>query len=105
MQGNETVKVKRPVGTDWQGDPTGDAEEFDLTRCQLWPRSSTEDSARGRVIIEGWNVYVPAGRRTVLATDVVEIRGEEHLVVGKPGAYDMKGRDKGQIFVTSRTGT
>lgn len=105
MQGNETVVIKREQDVDWQGDPVGDSSEIVLTRCQLWPRSSTEDSDRGRVIIEGWNVFVPKGQAAVLATDIVEIRGEDHLVVGKPGAYDIKGRDKGQIFVTSRTGT
>lgn len=102
-RGAETVVVKRQE-KDWQGDPTGPIQEIELTQCQLWPRTSTEDRAAGRVIIEGWNVYVPAGRPEVLATDVVAIRGDDHLVVGKPGSYDLKGRDKGQIFVTSRTG-
>lgn len=106
MQGKETVIVKRPAEVDWQGDPVGSPTEEDLLRCQLWPRTSTESDEKGRVIIEGWNVFIPPGQVTdVLATDVLEIRGEEYSVVGVPGRYDMKGRDKGTIVVASRTGS
>ena len=105
MRGNETVRVKRPVPVDWQGDPTGPPQEFDITNCQLWPRSSTEDSARGRVIIDGWNLYIPPrSPNTVYATDTIVVRDQEYSVVGVPGAYDLKGKDKGMIVVLSRTG-
>mgnify|MGYP001604790237 CR=1 FL=1 len=105
MKGAETVHVKRPSAVDWQGDPSGAPTEFDIPSCQLWPRSSTEDSAAGRVIIEGWNVYIPPkSANTVYATDILVIRGDEHSVVGVPGKYDLKGRDKGAIVVLSRTG-
>lgn len=105
IRGNETITVKRPAPVDWQGDPTGPPDEFEIPFCQLWPRSSTEDAAAGRVIIEGWNVYIPPGSaNTVYATDTVVIRGDEYSVVGVPGKYDLKGRDKGMIVVTSRTG-
>jgi hypothetical protein len=105
MRGAETIRVKRPAPVDWQGDPTGDPQEFDIRNCQLWPRSSTEDSDRGRVIIEGWNVYIPPGSpNSVYATDTIVVRGDEYSVVGVPGAYDLKGKDKGMIVVLSRTG-
>lgn len=105
MKGNETIHVKRPAPLDWQGDPTGAPQEFDIAFCQLWPRSSTEDAARGRVIIEGWNVYIPPGApNSVFATDTVVVRGEEFSVVGVPGKYDLKGKDKGMIVVLSRSG-
>lgn len=105
MRGKETVHVKRPGATDWQGDPTGPPAEFDIPFCQLWPRSSTEDSAAGRVIIDGWNLYVPPGStNTVHATDTVVVRDEEFNVVGVPGIYDLKGKDKGMIVVLERVG-
>jgi hypothetical protein len=104
MRGKETVVVERAGAPDWQGDPTGATTTFELTGCQLWPRSSTEDSARGRVILEGWNVYVPPPSEEVLPTDVLVIRGERHNVEGVPGRYDLKGRDKGTIIVTSKEG-
>jgi hypothetical protein len=105
MRGTEVIHVKRPAPADWQGDPTGDPEEFDIPFCQIWPRSSTEDASRGRVIIEGWNVYVPPrSQNTIYATDTVTIRGEEFSVVGVPGQYDLKGKDKGLLAVVSRTG-
>jgi hypothetical protein len=105
MQGNETIRVKRPAPLDWQGDPTGPPQEFDIPRCQLWPRTSTENAAAGQVIIEGWNVYIPPRSvNTVYATDTVSIRGLDYNVVGVPGKYDLKGKDKGMIVVVSRTG-
>lgn len=105
MRGNETVIVRRPAPVDWRGDPTGPPAEFTITRCQLWPRSSTEDAARGRVIIDGLNLYIPPGSpNSVFATDTVVVRGDEYSVVGVPGAYDLKGKDKGMIVVLSRTG-
>lgn len=105
MRGAETIHVKRPSEPDWQGDPSGPAAEFDIQFCQLWPRSSTEDAAAGRVIIEGWNVYIPPGSaNSVYATDTVVVRGVEYSVVGVPGKYDLKGKDKGMIVVLSRTG-
>jgi hypothetical protein len=106
VRGNETVRVKRPGAVDWQGDPTGEDSEFDIPFCQIWPRSSTEDSAAGRVIIEGWNVYIPPkSSNTIHATDTVVVRDEEFVVVGVPGAYDLKGRDKGIIVVLKRVGS
>lgn len=106
MRGNETIRVKRPGAVDWQGDPTGAAQEFDIDFCQLWPRSSTEDAAGGRVIIDGWNVYIPPGSpNSVYATDIITIRGLDYNVVGVPGQYDLKGKDKGMIVVTSRVGS
>lgn len=105
MRGNEIVHVKRPAPTDWQGDPSGPPQEFDIPYCQLWPRTSTEGASGGRIIIEGWNVYIPPrSANSIFATDTVVIRGEEFNVVGVPGAYDLKGRDKGMIAVVSRTG-
>ena len=81
MKGNEVVTLTRPGEPDWQGDraPGG---VYTLRGCQLWPRSSTEDATQGRVILEGWNVYVPAGQPLVEATDTLTIRGEQHQVVG-----------------------
>lgn len=105
MRGAETVHVKRPGELDWQGDPVGPPAEFDVTNCQLWPRTSTEDSDSGRVIIDGWNLYVPPrSPNTIFATDTVTVRGEEFNVVGVPGRYDLKGRDKGMIVVLERVG-
>jgi hypothetical protein len=104
MRGKETVGVKRAGAPDWQGDATM-TSAGSLKQCQLWPRTSTEDTAQGRVIIQGWNVYAPPGQEvTVLATDILVIRGKDHLVVGVPGAYDRNGRDKGTIIVTSKVG-
>jgi hypothetical protein len=105
MRGNETVTVKRPAPKDWQGDPTGPDAEFEIPNCQLWPRSSTEDAARGRVIIDGLNLFIPPGSaNSVYATDTVVVRGDEYSVVGVPGSYDLKGKPKGMIVVLSRTG-
>lgn len=105
MRGNETVHVVRPGEVDWQGDPVGDPAEFDIPNCQLWPRTSTEDASEGRVIIDGWNLYVPPrSANTVYATDVVTVRGEDFNVEGVPGKYDLKGKDKGMIVVLKRVG-
>jgi hypothetical protein len=105
MRGAETITVKRATADpDWQGDSTL-ATAGELRNCQLWPRTSTEDAEHGQRIIEGWNVYAPPGQDlTVLATDILQIRGKDHNVVGVPGEYDLKGRPKGTIIVASRTG-
>lgn len=106
MRGAETITVKRADQVDWQGDPVGAPTEFEIPFCQVWPRSSTEDSDRGRVIIEGWNVYIPPrSANTVYATDTVVVRGEEFTVDGVPGAYDLKGKDKGMLVVLRRVGS
>ena len=105
MRGAETVVIRRPAEPDWQGDSTGEAVEYTVGQCQLWPRVSSEDEAGGRKIIEGWNVYIPP--QTVvepLATDTIVVRGQHLQVVGTPGRYDIKGRDKGTILVCSKTG-
>ena len=106
MRGAETILLKRNADVDWQGDPIGSPPApVEIVGCQLWPRESSEDDDRGRVILSGWNVYIPPGSGvTVLATDVLNIRGVDHQVVGVPGHYDYKGRDKGTILVASTTG-
>lgn len=106
MKGNETVHVKRPGQVDWQGDPVVPPAEFDIPNCQLWPRLGPEDADRGRTIIEGWNLYIPPrSSNTVYATDVVTVRGDDYVVDGVPGAYDLKGRDKGIIAVLKKVGS
>jgi hypothetical protein len=105
MRGKETIVVRRPAEPDWQGDPSGDPEEFTLTGCQLWPRTSTEDTDQGRIILDGWNVFVPPGQPVeVEASDFLVIRGSNFSVVGTPGRYDLKGRGKGTLIVTARAG-
>lgn len=107
MRGAETIVINRAGGVDWQGDPDPSlpAQSYTVGQCQLWPRVSSEDSENGRKIVEGWNVYIPPQTVVVpLATDTVTIRGELHQVVGVPGQYDIKGRDKGTILVTSKAG-
>jgi hypothetical protein len=103
MRGRETVGVKRKT-EDWQGDGQWELVG-ELKQCQLWPRSSTEQSDRGRINIEGWNVYAPPGQTVIpTAGDALVIRGEELQIVGSPAEWDMKSRDKGMTLVASRTG-
>ena len=62
MRGAETILIKRSTDTDWQGDPTGAGAPIELRNCQLWPRESSEADERGKVILSGWNVFIPPGQ-------------------------------------------
>jgi hypothetical protein len=76
----------------------------DLTRCIVWPRSSTEDANRGRVGIDGYHIWAPDPQVvTPEATDVVEVRGETHNIEGRPGDWrNKRGKKKGLLFEVSR---
>lgn len=61
--------------------------ELDIDGCAVAPRDAEEDRGDGReAVIIGFNVYAPAGT-SVLATDRLRVRGEEHIVEGDPGVW------------------
>lgn len=104
MRGTETIKVVRPGGTDWRGDPVGTPTEHTVKGCVIWPRTSTEDNTRGEVIIDGYNVFTPPDP-DIEATDQIEARGELWEVEGRPGDYRTAGgRKKGVWVILKRVG-
>ena len=105
MRGTETVKVYRQAKSDSLDDlgtatSTPDHEE---PNCLIWPRTSTEEG-KGEVVIDGLNVFTPPGA-DVLASDIVEARGEKYDVEGKPGDYRLHGRQRGLLVVLKRLGS
>lgn len=64
-----------------------DPAELDITGCAIAPRDAEEDRENGReAVIIGFNIYAPSGT-SVLATDRLRVRGEEHIVDGEPGVW------------------
>lgn len=102
MRGTETVTVLRGGQRDENGDETvGASAPRVIKGCLVWPRTSTEDDARGEVIIEGLNVFTPPGA-DVLATDRMVARGKEYAVVGEPGDYRLGGAKKGLLVLLGK---
>lgn len=103
-KGTEEVVVRRAPTKDRLGDVVPGEVVGTLTRCIVWPRSSSEDSNRGIVTIEGLTVFVPAPVATMpLGSDVVEVRGQTHQIEGAVGDWRKKnGRKVGIMFETTR---
>lgn len=103
-KGVEDVLVRRAPTQDRLGDPVPGEVVGILENCIVWPRSTSENADRGRVTIEGQNVWVPAPVSIVpKASDVVEIRGEMHNIDGAVGDWRKKtGKRKGLLFATTR---
>lgn len=105
MRGTETVLVFRAARADSLDDTDDSSTEPDheVPNCIIWPRTSTEEG-KGEVVIEGLNVFTPAGA-DVLASDTVEARGERYDVDGVPGDYRLRGRQRGLLVVLKRLGS
>lgn len=88
----ESIVLIPPTSVDWQGDPTGAAgSEVTVEGCKVWPRTSTENAARGSIVIEGLNVWIPSTQVEITASHKVKARGEIYTVEGGPGYYAGKG--------------
>ena len=106
-QGTETVVVRRASTRNRNGDRVLGEVVGELTRCIIWPRSSTETANRGIVAIDGHNVWAPSPvTLDVRATDEVEVRGETYQIEGKPGDWRKpNGIEQGLLFQTKQYGT
>ncbi len=96
----EEVSVFTPAKTDQNGDPIGVDGAPCTVQAVVWPRTSTEDSDRGVIIIQGLNMKLPAGD-PIAAVDVVTARGEDWDVDGVPGVY----LNKAVLVVLKKVGT
>lgn len=104
-RGSETITIREPTDSfDPNGDPVGNAVPSKVARgCSIWPRESTEQAEGGRRIVEGLNVYIPAGQPVPTELAIVGARGLEYEVDGVPGHYIKGARDKGYIVVLARS--
>lgn len=103
-KGTETVVVRKPPEEDRFGNKKPGAVVGSLERCIIWPRSSTEESNRGIVGVDGYHVWAPEPYAvTPDAADIVEIRGVSYNIEGQPGDWrNRRGKKKGLLFETSR---
>ena len=105
-EGTETVVVQRPAPRDRFGDPEGEPIPLGtLTQCHVIPRMLDEDSDRGQVIIEGYQVITPPPGFEIPADAQVVVRGETQQVDGQVGDFRKKGRSVATIFYTKGYGT
>lgn len=100
MADTEPVQIFTPAKTDQNGDPIGADGAPRTEQAVVWPRTSTEDSDRGVVIIQGLNLKLPAGD-PITAIDVVTARGKNWEVEGQPGEY----LGKAVLVVLKKVGT
>ena len=105
-KGSETVLVRAKPIVNGDGDKTPGAVRGELKRCIILPRASSETAERGIVAIEGFTVWAPAPVLfTVLASDVMVIRGKEYGVEGAVGDWrNKRGKFLGLLFQTTRYG-
>jgi hypothetical protein len=104
-QGTETVTIFPPVALDSHGDPAGDTPDpIPVRGCITWPRTSTEEG-RGEIVIDGLNVFMPAGAPQPDAKARMGARGSVWEIDGAPGLYLKGGTEKGTIVALKRRGT
>lgn len=104
--GSETVVIQHPAPRDRFGDPEGEPIVLGtLTQCHVIPRMLDEDSDRGQVIIEGYQIITPPPSFAVPADAEVIVRGESQQVDGQVGDFRKKGRSVAFIFYTKGYGT
>lgn len=106
MKGTETVLVYRTARQDTLDDvdPAAGGPHHQIDNCIIVPRTSTE-LGKGEVIIDGQNVFAPAGS-DVQADDEVEVRGVLYDVEGVPGDYrSARGKKKVLWVVLKRLGS
>lgn len=84
------VRIRAEVGVDRNGNQVRDwatADRLDIDGASVAPRAQGEETEGGREgVIIGWTVYVPR-LVDVVATDRIEVRGEECVVDGQPGDW------------------
>lgn len=104
-RGVETAIVSRPGVRTRLGDLTPGAVVGPLTGCIVWPRTSSENADRGVVIIDGYEVWAPAPITIdIKATDVINVRGEDWNIEGRPGDYRKNGVKLGLMLLLKRSG-
>jgi uncharacterized protein YfaP (DUF2135 family) len=106
-RGTETVEIRRAPTKDRFGDIVPGAKVGDLKNCIVWPRSSSENSDRGIISIDGHHVWAPDPVDfDFSAEDVAVVRGNEEQVEGTPGDWrKASGTKLGILFETKRYGT
>lgn len=85
----ETILALTSRKTDSDGNPIGDPiPGVPIPGCVIWPRASEEKDG-GEVNIDGQNVRCPdvAVARALESDDLVEIRGQVHMVDEPPAYY------------------
>lgn len=107
QQGYEAVEVYLPSTKDRLGDPVLGALLTTLENCHVVPRMLGEDSDRGNVVIEGFQVIAPPPKVDVAipANAEVVVRGQRQQIDGQVGDFRKKGRKVALIFMTKRYGT
>lgn len=104
MRGAETVELIRLGEPDRWGERPEQAPVA-IPGCVLWPRTSTEDDARGVVVIAGLNCFLPPGSPQVSAVDRIRARGGDWEVEGEPGDYrNTSGRAVGVLVTLQKVG-
>lgn len=105
-KGSDDVVVRRPATTDRMGDYVPGEVVGTLRRCIIFPRSTTEDSGRGRVTIDGQTVWAPDPVAVVPdSADEVEVRGTIYQIEGAVGDWrNKRGKRLGLMFEVRRYG-
>jgi hypothetical protein len=82
-----TVTVRRPGGTDRNGDPLPTTEHT-IDDCAVAPRTSSEANTYGNAVVVGLELFVPYGA-DIAATDTVLLPGDatSWYVDGAPGQW------------------
>ena len=109
MKGNERVVIVRAATLDRHGDPLGPPTETIVEGCIIWPRTTSELNDRGVTVIEGENVFMPAGASVVLPNDRMRLErvgvpARTYDVDGQPADYRTHGRRKGVLVVLKKVG-
>ena len=101
----ETVTVNRQTENaygDWSV-----ALTFDVDGCAIWPTTGATTVAGGMdVVVFGLTVLLPPGT-DVLATDVIQARGNQYNVIGEPNLFQspLTGTQSGiEVQLKARTG-
>lgn len=106
-KGYEDVEVYLPSTKDRVGDRVPGALLTTLTQCHVIPRMLGEDSDRGNVILDGYQVIAPppAADVAIPANAEAVVRGVLQQIDGQVGDFRKKGRKVAVIFMTKRYGT
>lgn len=83
----ESVFRHRAGGRDRAGKPKP-TEPEEIKGVVVVPRRSGEGE-QGTIILDGWRLFLPKGT-SIVASDLIEVRGKKYGIIGNPGDYGKK---------------